>query len=58
MQEVKLKMRVECEAWAIPADGVTLEELETRLCELGNKVLEVDAANNRIKVLHVRKEDA
>ncbi len=47
---------IEVEAWATPAPGWTLEELIVEMGRLGNPILEVDAVNNRLKVLHVRQQ--
>lgn len=38
-------------AWATPAMGVTLEDLEAEMVTLGNTVLEVDTPGNRLKLL-------
>jgi uncharacterized protein (DUF1786 family) len=41
-QEVRLRVRIETEAWASPAAGMTLAELVERLRALGNRIIEVD----------------
>lgn len=48
---------VECIAYAVPGPGMTLDELEAKLREAGNSVLEVDREKNQIKVLHLKPED-
>lgn len=43
-------------AWATPAEGVTLDMLIAEFEAAGNEILEVDRANNRLKMFDVTKE--
>ena len=50
-QETKLKIKVEIESvWATPREGMTLDELAERMKFVGNEVVEIDRANNRLKL--------
>lgn len=42
----------EVQAWASPAPGWTLADLQTELLRLGHRILCVDDAGQRIQVLH------
>lgn len=52
-QEVRIKPRIEIESvWASPREGMSLDELVLRLEKLGNKVVEIDRKNNRVRIAH------
>ena len=40
-------------AWATPNDGMTLDDLIAHMAEIGNTILEIDRANNRLKMMDV-----
>lgn len=45
--------RLQVEGWATPAPGFTLDQLIGEMDILGNPVLEIDRARNRIKIAHI-----
>lgn len=51
----QLVSKVELLAHAIPNDGMSLEELYTKLLQMGyqSENLAIEEGNNRIKILHV-----
>lgn len=52
-QEVRIKPRIEIESvWARPREGMSLDELVLRLGELGNRIVEIDRENNRVRIAH------
>lgn len=54
MVKAGLKMEIEMVAWASNPD-LTLEELEQKVRDSGNEVLEIDKEGNRIKIGYVRQ---
>lgn len=44
---------LEVEAWATPNGDMTLDQLVDHMAEIGNEVLVIDRAGNRLKVLQV-----
>lgn len=49
----QLVTKVETIIWAVPRPGLSLEQLILKLNQQGFSVLEIDDANNRIKVSHI-----
>lgn len=47
---------LEVHAWAIPAEGITLDELVEEFKQLGNPILKVDYEKNAILTIHVKQE--
>lgn len=43
---------IEVQTWAVPAEGMTLDELVLSLRAVGNPVLEVDRDHNRVLMVH------
>lgn len=56
MSQALLKATVECVIWAVPAPDVSLGRLASIMQRVGNRVLEVDHAGNRLKVAHYRED--
>lgn len=47
---------LEVQAWAIPAEGITLDELVEEFKQLGNPILEVDYEKNAILTINVTQK--
>ena len=51
MYKAKAKIKkIEAEAWAVPA--IPLDQFIAKMRAIGNTIIEVDRANNRVKLAH------
>lgn len=59
MQEVSIKTKVELSVWAIPELGKfrCLDCFVKYLQNMGNKVLEIDQADNRVLILQAENRN-